>query len=406
MVRVAVVGGGLVGSLVALLAARSGWDVDVLESRDALLSAASAANEGKVHLGPVFAMGGADTHGVMLRGALAFAPLIEEALGRPLDWSSMLSPPFEYLVMPGSLLSVEQLAARYAAMNESFELLAPEIGRHYVGTVLERVVDTTMRVDAATGLAGFATSERAIDPVVLCSIIREGVHASPRIRVLLSTRVSSLEPDGGRVVVTTHTVSGQSSARYDAAVNCAWEGQLELEPRAVGEVNFRLKAAVRLPPHPGARTVTLVQGPFGDVVAHRGYTYASWYPRGRLAHEFGSSASAGALRMLDALTACTGRDSAPDWAAACADDQVGPLQDLGLVPPGLTWVEVVGGMILGHGRRDIDVASSQLHSRSEFGVRAVGSVITPVNFKLTTAPLAAAEAVRALEALRVPTVVS
>jgi len=85
MVAVAVAGGGALGTMVALIAASRGWEVSVFEARSTLMSAASGANEGKVNLGHVFALGANSTHEVMLRGALTFAPILDEAVGCPID---------------------------------------------------------------------------------------------------------------------------------------------------------------------------------------------------------------------------------------------------------------------------------------------------------------------------------
>ncbi|HEU4848927.1 MAG TPA: hypothetical protein VFS93_00790, partial [Terrimesophilobacter sp.] len=62
--------------------------------------------------------------------------------------------------------------------------------------------------------------------------------------------------------------------------------------------------------------------------------------------------------------------------------------------------------LLGHGRRDIDRSESQLHSRAEFGSRHRHGVITPLNFKLTTAPLAATRAIEAIESAMAATVLT
>ena len=53
--RVAVLGGGLQGACVALELSRHGVKVDLYEKSDQCLSQASAHNEGKMHLGYVYA---------------------------------------------------------------------------------------------------------------------------------------------------------------------------------------------------------------------------------------------------------------------------------------------------------------------------------------------------------------
>lgn len=67
MARIAVVGGGIVGCTTALLLADHGYSVDLFEREAELWSGASRAGEGKIHLGPIFALGGRATHEAQLR---------------------------------------------------------------------------------------------------------------------------------------------------------------------------------------------------------------------------------------------------------------------------------------------------------------------------------------------------
>ena len=78
---VAVVGGGIQGCTVALELADRGFRVELFDVADSLVTAASRNNEGKVHLGFVYA---ADptlrTARLMMRGAFAFAPTLRRCL--------------------------------------------------------------------------------------------------------------------------------------------------------------------------------------------------------------------------------------------------------------------------------------------------------------------------------------
>ena len=378
----AVAGGGIVGALSALLAARRGWDVTLYERDPELWRGASAANEGKVHLGPIFALGDAKTHEVMQHAALQFSVIIEDALGGPVDWEALRTDRFDYLVMPSSMSSVERLSSRYRAMNRMRRSVGRQSGNDYLGERIDRIVDPRPRRDDATGLPAFATMERAIDPLRLRGLVLAELAASP-VEVLTSTTVVRIEhaPHGARIV----TELDDGGRTFDTVINCAWAWQSALVDGATPERNFRVKCAIRLPPFPGARAVTLVQGPFGDVVGHRDYSYASWYPVGRLTNEHGTVPSADSEHLLATLG--SRRD--------VAERQVAALQELGLLPPEVGDVEPIGGIIVGHGRADIDRRSSGLHSRAEFGAAVDGAIITPLTFKLTTGPLAADRAVGA-----------
>lgn len=375
-----VVGGGIVGTLTALRLANAGTEVVLIDAEPRLWSGASAANEGKLHLGPIFALGDDATHAVMQEGALRFTAEVEESIGQHLDWDAVTTSRFTYLAMPDGLVDAADLARRYAAMNARFRERHGATVTGYPGGPIDHLVDPRPTTDEATGLPAFATTERAIEPVGLGELVVAAVQRHPRIDVRASTRVTTLRPDGTGVDLALATSRGARSLRARVVVNATWaaQGELVAEP----ERNFRAKCAVRLRNAEGARTVTLVQGAYGDVVAHRDYAYLSWYPIGRVAHEFGRVPSAAARTALAAVL--TDEDH--------GRRQVQALVDLGLAPAAWTSQEVVGGFIVGHGDSDIEVFTSPLHARSEFAVAAPGRVVTPRSFKFTTGPLAARRA--------------
>jgi glycine/D-amino acid oxidase-like deaminating enzyme len=371
-VRIAVIGGGLVGSLAALFAAQDGHTVEILERESELWAGASAANEGKIHLGAVFALGSARTHDVMIRGALAFGPMIDAAVGYPVEWDTLTGEPFEHLVMPDSLATPDELAAAYAAINHRLAALAGGADR-YLGARLTRVADTAVSRDADTGLPRFATSERAVHPLRLRALVLESLGAHPRVVVRTGAAVTDVRTDADAATVVT----AFDTENYDAVVNAAWAEQNRFsgDPRPR---NFRLKTGVRLAPGLARRTVTLVQGPYGDVVAHRDGGYASWYPSGRLVNEFGLLPS---RELEDSLTGLPARHD-------LVRSQLAALADIGILEPSLDG-DLVGGVIVGDGATDIEDPRSLLHSRAEFGVDVHGRILTPASFKFTTAPLAA-----------------
>ncbi len=392
---IAVVGGGIVGATAALLAARRGWRVTLFEAEPRLWTRSSAANEGKVHLGPVFALGDDATVELMQRGAFSFADVLDEACGSPLPWADLVTDAFDYLVMPDSLLTPDELSARYRRMNER---LATGRGT-YLGESLRRVADPTERRDGRSGLPAFHTTERAVDPTRLGNLVCEAIMADPLITVRAGCRVHRvcLDEARGRGSLVAWSAAGELLEDcFDAVVNAAWDGQEVLLPRRDRVArNFRLRCAIRLHlPAPAEHVgvgvarwapVTLVQGPYGDVVAHRDHVYASWYPVGRLTNEHGPSPSTHARQELASLA---GRGD-------LVESQLQPLRDLGLLPEvaGEWRASVVGGFIAGHGTLDIDLRESRLHHRAEFGPRRVGGMVVATNFKLTTAPLAAQLAV-------------
>ena len=80
--HIAVLGGGLQGCCIALALAERRARVTLYDRNDALMTQAAVVNEGRMHLGYIYA---ADTSlataRMMIRGGLAFAPFIERYVG-------------------------------------------------------------------------------------------------------------------------------------------------------------------------------------------------------------------------------------------------------------------------------------------------------------------------------------
>ena len=120
---VGVLGGGLQGCCTALALAERGIRVTLFDKNDALLSRAAVANEGKIHLGYMYAGDPTlSTAKTMMAGALAFAPFLERYLGQPAH-SFSLSVPATYIVHRDSQHSAEDVCAYlrtvHALINEA-----------------------------------------------------------------------------------------------------------------------------------------------------------------------------------------------------------------------------------------------------------------------------------------------
>ena len=75
--RVAVLGAGLQGACVALELAAAGINVDLYDKNERCVTQASAQNEGKIHLGYVYAYDRTlNTARTMIQGTLVFATLL------------------------------------------------------------------------------------------------------------------------------------------------------------------------------------------------------------------------------------------------------------------------------------------------------------------------------------------
>src|SRR6476660_4973760 len=115
--RVGVLGGGLQGCCVALALAERGVKVTLFDKNDMLLSRAAVANEGKIHLGYMYAGDPTlSTAKTMMAGALSFAPILERYLGRQAH-SFSVSNPATYVVHRDSQRSHEHVCAYLRAVH-------------------------------------------------------------------------------------------------------------------------------------------------------------------------------------------------------------------------------------------------------------------------------------------------
>ena len=131
--RVAVLGGGLQGACVALELAANGIAVDLYEKNDRCLSQASAHNEGKIHLGYVYANDPTmQTARLMARGALDFTSLMRRWIGDAID-AIPVSEPFYYVVHRQSMLGVAEIENHLRATHDIIRDESCDFSMDYFG---------------------------------------------------------------------------------------------------------------------------------------------------------------------------------------------------------------------------------------------------------------------------------
>ena len=394
---VVVLGAGIQGVCVTLALAAAGHRVTIVDAAEDCLRRTSVRNEGKIHLGLVYANDPSGrTAELMLDGACAFADLIEGWIGHPLPWASLSSRPFTYAVLEDSLLSADALFDAYTRLDSNF---AARDRAHYLGTAPERLwreIDLRdLRSQFAPGAitAAAATAEVALDTQGLAEELRAALHAHPGVETRYGHTVRSADrtPTGFRVGGTR--VDGEPwSLESPVVVNCLWGNRIALDahlgiaPSRPWVYRLKYRVLGRLPAElEDLPSLTLVLGRFGDIVVHPGRpTYLSWYP---------------------ACLAGWASSPAPpeDWADACAgrDDRAearhlarATLAGLADIVPALADFEVEtidAGIIAAWGTTDIDDPESELHERFDIGVHAHDGWYSIDTGKYTTAPLFAAK---------------
>lgn len=383
-----VLGAGIQGVCVALALARRGCRVTLVDEAAGCLLRASLRQEGKVHLGLVYANDPTRrTPVLMLDAALDFGSVLDGLVGRPLPWASLRSNPFHYGVLRESLVPFAELEASYERLQASLESIAD--GRPYLGSVLDRVwwpADPSLAgVDPALVPTVVATPEVAVDLDALRSLLVAAVDGADGITTCLGHRVLAGERRASGFAVSGVRDDGSAWAvDADAVVNCLWSGRFAVDA-TVGVAPtrpwvHRLKHRVlgRLAPSvaSGLPSFTFVLGPYGDVVVGDGRpTYLSWYPA--CATGWSTSVS-----------------PPPSWSdpvpeAEAASIAAATVRGLAALVPALAGFEpthVDAGVIVAWGESDIDRADSRLHERHEIGVTSHDGWLTVDTGKFTTAP--------------------
>ena len=113
-----ILGAGMQGAGIALELARRGNAVTLLDQDEIPFNRASLRNEGKIHLGLIYANDRSlETAALQLEGALRFRPILDRWLGSDTEWQT-LSTPFHYLVAADSVLAPDDLAVHYERIQE------------------------------------------------------------------------------------------------------------------------------------------------------------------------------------------------------------------------------------------------------------------------------------------------
>jgi glycine/D-amino acid oxidase-like deaminating enzyme len=393
--HVAVLGSGLTGAIVALQLAQRGKRVAVIEQDELAINRASLRNEGKIHLGLVYAAEKSlSTARLMLEGALCFRRLLTNVLQGRTD-ALIASTPFSYLVANDSILTPFELNQSYNAIEAMYlDRLRDDPQMDYLGRQprsLFRPVPlaslrSRFRVDSLLG--AFQTEELAIDTDRLAQALRAVISDEPNICLLTGHRVRTVERTFGGFRIEGQGPAGTWRHHAEQVVNCLWENRLSIDtqlgvdppPGWVYRLKYRVIA--RLPSAlRGGPSVTMVLGRFGDVVVRPdGCGYFSWYPAGMRGWS-------NALAPPDSWNApCRGEIEA-DEAQALSRQILSAIDSWYPGAADAIPLLVDAGAIVAYGQTDVDDPDSGLHNRTRVGVTSANGYHTVDPGKLTTAPL-------------------
>lgn len=396
--RIAVLGAGLGGCMAALELARAGQSVTLIDRARRPMMGASRHNEGKLHLGYVYAADARlDTHRILAEGSLGFLRDLERLTGVP-QARFTRSRAFTYIVPEDSARSVDDIADYFETVDKTATRLSAEMGLapHRKSRVAERTFCAAHYSDQVQ--AAFHTSDIAVDPGVVSDIVAASIYAHPLITFMGDRSVVDVG-DAGMGGYDIRMVDGAGAASQlmsSGVINALWEDRLRIDAQ-VGLTSSsvwsqRWKATVMIDVPPKSVTIpdtTALVGPYGDFVLY-GNTriYVSWYPTCRLS-------------MSTTAT--------PDEVRAHVDladhefIRTESLQEQSKLIPGVLDLlchkdstRIGGGFIMAVGDSDIDDRKSGLHERHQIGVERNGAWVSLSTGKFCTAPMFARQAAQVL----------
>lgn len=405
--RVAVLGAGILGCSLALMLARRGHRVALFDAEEAPFRGASRWNEGKIHLGYLYA---ADptlgTAKRLLSGGLAFRGLVEALIGCSLEPAITPSDDM-YLVHRDSVVDADAMCRYFDALSTLVRGCGD--AAHYLVDVSAsrplRLSPRELGTVADTGVvrAGFRVPERSVSTNWVADRYLDALRAEPAVEWRMRSRVRRvLAADGGcwRVVVDDGPAPGdpvgerQEDGDFAVVVNALWQGRLlvdasvGLAPEPGWSHRYRQSLFVRTRRQVSAPSAVLATGPFGDVKNYNGRDfYLSWYPHGLRAQGEGIAPPVpdGARRDAEVVDAIAGTLGAV----------LAPVRDIMAVAED---VRLEGGWVFAMGRGELSDPASGLHRRDRFGIRQHGSYFSVDTGKYSTAPTLAMEVAARLEA--------
>lgn len=409
------------GCCLALELARRGYAVDLLDAAPAPMMGASLHNEGKLHLGFVYANDPArQTHEIMVRGSLAFSSILERLTGSTADaW--LPSEPFHYFVPRDSLLGMDAILEHFERVERAARAVEREGGHRYLGLEVDRYFERNpperheRLFSAGKTLGSISTAERSVSPAAVAAVLCLAVEREAAVTFAGSTEILGVtRHEDGSVTVEARSDRGRASHRYASVANCLWEDKLRVDRTAgvadPGPWYQRYKTTINITTASANGVIpsaTGIIGPYGDIVNRgSGSFFVSWYPLSRRAAVSGEEGRRlhamvhpwAIARLARRLTAR--RPEASRLIATLGHRRFirRNVQAMAAFVPSMIELlecdgtsEVGGGVILALGSTDIDDPESLLHSRVAIGPVAHGGYVTINTGKYCMAPLFAVE---------------
>jgi len=382
----AVLGAGIMGTSTALLLARRGIRVVVFDAAGHLIDRASRWNEGKIHLGYLYAGDASlDTARRVLPGGLAFRPIVESLIAAPLG-AAITDHDDTFLVHRDSVASLDGTAGYFDAVTrlvsdhpDRTHYLAP-LTAPAVHRLTDDEIERLANPDVIVG--GFRVPERSVSTTWVADRLADAVRAEPRIECRLLTRVTGVTRHAsGRLCVET---AEASDGPYDAVVNALWEGRLAIDASmglpspAAWSHRYRVSVFARTRRPLDVPSTVICTGPFGDVKNYNGRDfYLSWYPAGLLTE------SAAIVPELPPVLDAGARERIAATVIAQLAARLPRVYEIG---DQIESCRVEGGWVYAAGTGSLADPASTIHRRDRIGTSRDGRYLSVDTGKYSIAP--------------------
>jgi FAD dependent oxidoreductase len=366
----------MLGSSLAVLLARNGARVTLFDAAERPMSRAGRWNEGKIHLGYLYAADPTlNTARKLIAGGQLFRPIVESIIESSIE---------------GHLTSGQEL---YLTHTDS--VVGPSTTLGYLNAVWELNGDTSEKAPRPTRLTQYELAKISENPKLVAGfrVPEKSVNTSwiaDRILARLTTH-KAIEMKCDCVVKSAEkSVRGWSVETcdgdfigFDAVVNALWEGKSAVDDASgygSGErLSYRFRASVFMKvAHSGLNNVVITTGPFGDIKNYDdGSVYLSWYPAAllldcRQAH----APAAPVIDGVNEIGICSRTiDALSEFFPVVAN-----------LPAAASETVVRGGWVVAHGGGLLSDPLSRLHRRDEFGVSRHDSYYSVDVGKYSVAP--------------------
>ena len=372
------------GCSLALFLARNGAHVSLFEEAAEPFTGASRWNEGKIHLGYLYAGDPSlDTARKLIHGGLLFRDLVQELLQQ--DISPAVSPRDDiYLAHRSSIIDTDSMSGYFKAVSALIR--SHRSANRYFSdlTTAGSVALTTTELRNLTRseaiVAGFRVPERSILTNWVADRYVAAVKAEPSIELLSNVRVEAVAPSADKWRVSANPAIPDP---FDVIVNCLWHGREAVDRASgfavnAGQTSYRYRASAFLRCRQACKlpSAVLAVGAFGDIKNYNGRDlYLSWYSEGLIDDGMdGPSAVSLAAHAKHRILAGT---------VNRLSEYFPELVDIVRQPASL---DVAGGWVVAHGTGSLDDPLSPLHRRDRFGISRFGSYFSVDTGKYSTAP--------------------